>query len=93
MGSKSVVLSEAKDLIAACNRHEVLRCAHDDKDPSGLGAGQKITVTPDDTGKVPVTGTLVGLAADRISIIRSDDQAGDVVVHFPRAGFIVSLSS
>jgi hypothetical protein len=27
----SVVLSEAKDLIAACNRYEILRCAQDDK--------------------------------------------------------------
>lgn len=61
----------------------------DDKDPSGLRAGQKISITPDDTGKVPVTGTLVGLTSDRISIIRSDARVGDVVVHFPRAGFIV----
>jgi len=65
----------------------------DDADPSGLKAGQKISVTPDDTGKVPVTGTLVGLGPDRISIIRSDSQVGDVAVHFPRAGFVVSLSS
>ena len=36
----------------------------DDSDPSGLKAGQKISVTPDDTGKVPVTGTLVGLTND-----------------------------
>ena len=28
--SASVVLSAAKDLIAACNRHEILRCAQDD---------------------------------------------------------------
>jgi glutathione S-transferase len=61
----------------------------DDKDPSGLKAGQKISVTPDDTGKVPVTGTLIGLTNDRISIVRSDERVGDVVVHFPRAGFIV----
>jgi len=27
----SVVLSAAKDLIAACNRHEILRFAQDDK--------------------------------------------------------------
>jgi glutathione S-transferase len=65
----------------------------DDADPSGLKAGQKISITPDDTGKVPVTGTLVGLTNERISIIRSDERAGDVTVHFPRAGFIVSLSS
>jgi glutathione S-transferase len=61
----------------------------DDKDPSGLKAGQKISITPDDTGKVPVTGTLVGLGPDRISIVRSDERVGDVVVHFPRAGFNV----
>ena len=61
----------------------------DANDPSGLKAGQKLSVTPDDTGKVPVTGTLVGLTADRISIARSDPRVGDVVVHFPRAGYIV----
>jgi glutathione S-transferase len=62
----------------------------DPADPSGLKAGQKISVTPDDTGKVPVTGTLVGLTSDRVSIIRSDERVGDVAVHFPRAGFIIS---
>ncbi|MDP1961680.1 MAG: glutathione S-transferase family protein [Reyranella sp.] len=61
----------------------------DGSDPSGLKAGQKLSVTPDDTGKVPVTGTLVGLTADRISLARHDERVGDVVVHFPRAGFIV----
>jgi glutathione S-transferase len=62
----------------------------DANDPSGLSAGQTISVTPDDTGKVPVTGVLVGLAADRVSIQRSDPRVGDVVVHFPRAGYVVS---
>ena len=66
----------------------------DDKDPSGLKAGwvRRFRVTPDDTGKVPVTGALVGLTADRISIKRSDARVGDVVVHFPRAGFILATT-
>ena len=59
-------------------------------DPSGLKAGQTLSVTPDDTGRVPVTGTLVGLTADRISLARSDERVGDVVVHFPRASFFVT---
>ncbi|MBI2736748.1 MAG: glutathione S-transferase family protein [Rhodospirillales bacterium] len=63
--------------------------AVDASDPSGLEAGQKISVTPDDTGRVPVEGVLVGLAPDRVSIRRSDPRAGEVVVHFPRAGFVV----
>ena len=61
----------------------------DANDPSSLKSGQKLSVTPDDTGKVPVSGTLVGLTADRISIARSDPRAGDVVVHFPQAGYII----
>jgi len=64
----------------------------DDKDPGGLRAGQKISVTPDDTGKVPVTGELVGLNSDRVSIKRTDERVGDVVVHFPRAGFILAAA-
>ena len=62
----------------------------DANDPSGLSAGRTISVTPDDTGKVAVTGILVGLAADRISIQRSDPRVDEVVVHFPRAGYVVS---
>jgi glutathione S-transferase len=82
--------------IAAADAIEVARAASpgkasvDANDPSGLRAGQKLTVTPDDTGRVPVSGTLVGLAPDRISLARHDERVGDVVVHFPRAGFVVA---
>jgi glutathione S-transferase len=61
----------------------------DASDPSGLRAGQAISVTPDDTGKVSVTGVLVGLTPDRVSLRRSDQRVGDVVVHFPRAGYVI----
>jgi glutathione S-transferase len=82
--------------IAAAAALDVARAATplatqvDADDPSGLKAGQSLSVTPDDTGRVPVTGTLVGLSADRISLARRDERVGDVVVHFPRAGFIVA---
>jgi glutathione S-transferase len=61
----------------------------DPDDPSGLKPGQTVSATPDDTGKVPVIGELVGLSPHRVSIKRNDPRVGDVVVHFPRAGFIV----
>lgn len=64
-------------------------CTVDADDPSGLAAGRMVRVTPDDTGKVPVTGELVGLGADRISLRRRDERVGDVVVHFPRAGYAI----
>jgi glutathione S-transferase len=81
--------------IKATDALEIAKAAKPDKtsvdanDPSGLKTGQKLSITPDDTGKVPVTGTLVGLVPDRISIARTDERVGDVVVHFPRAGYIV----
>jgi glutathione S-transferase len=61
----------------------------DKDDPSGLEAGQTVSVTPDDTGKVPVSGRLIGLTPDRVSLMRDDPRVGDVVVHFPRAGFVI----
>ena len=49
--------------------------------------GEWVTVSPTDTGKVPVTGTLVGMDANRISLLRRSDDVGDVHVHFPAVGF------
>jgi hypothetical protein len=36
-----------------------------------------------------VRGTLVSCSLRSVSIARTDPQAGDVVVHFPRIGFAV----
>ena len=52
--------------------------------------GQRVTVTPDDTGRDPVVGELVASGADEIVIKRSDPAVGEVCVHFPRAGFAVT---
>jgi len=92
-GSGKPAEMSSADALAAAKAATAEPGKVDEQDPSGLKAGQKISVTPDDTGKVPVTGTLVGLTNERLSIIRSDEKVGDVVVHFPRAGFVVSLSS
>ncbi len=43
----------------------------------------------DDYGRDHVAGTLVSSSAHRIAIRRTDPEAGDVVVHFTRAGFWV----
>ena len=55
-----------------------------------LRQGQVVTVTPDDTGRVPVTGELVAADAQTIVIRRSDPELGRLHLHFPRAGFDVS---
>lgn len=61
----------------------------DGHEPNGLKPGQAVTVMADDYGRDPIKGTLVASSAHRISIARNDPAVGDVVVHFPRAGFWV----
>jgi glutathione S-transferase len=53
----------------------------------GFDAGQAVTITPTDYGMDPSAGTLVGLSEDEVVIRRTDERAGTVHVHFPRAGF------
>ncbi len=61
----------------------------DPADPNGRKPGDLVTVTPDDYGKVAVEGQIVASSAQHIAIRRHDPRAGEVVVHFPRAGFLV----
>ncbi len=62
---------------------------NDPHDPNGRKVGDRVLVAPDDYGKVEVGGEVVSLSAQHIAIRRFDDRVGDVVVHFPRAGFLV----
>ena len=61
----------------------------DPGDPNGRRPGDRVDVAPDDYGKIKVSGEIVALSAQHIAIRRHDPRAGEVVVHFPRAGFLV----
>lgn len=61
----------------------------DPHDPNGRKPGDKVSIMPDDYGRDPVVGEIVFSNAQEIAIKRSDPLVGDVVVHFPRAGFWV----
>ena len=62
----------------------------DPLEPNGYRAGDRITVMPEDYGRDPVTGELVGSDPFQISLLRNDSRVGDVVVHFPRQGYVVT---
>jgi glutathione S-transferase len=61
----------------------------DPDDPNGLRPGDRVSVVPDDYGKIKVSGEIVALSAHHVAIRRRDEKSGETVVHFPRAGFIV----
>lgn len=66
------------------------KSAPDPHDPSGRKPGDKVKVAADDYGRDQVAGEIVFGNAHEIAIRRHDPQVGEVVVHFPRAGFVVT---
>lgn len=59
----------------------------DPDDPNGRKPGDFVNITPDDQGKISVSGEIVSLSAQHIAIRRRDERVGNIIVHFPRAGF------
>lgn len=63
-----------------------------DGDPTGLKGGTYVSVTPDDVGRDPVAGILVGADQREVVIRREDPDLGTLHVHFPRAGYDVAAA-
>jgi glutathione S-transferase len=59
-------------------------------DELGLRRGARVTVTPDDYGRIPVEGELATLTVREVAVRRVTPETGEVVVHFPRLGYRVS---
>jgi len=83
--------------MAAAEAHDAARISTpqggsgaDPDDESGLEAGERVVVTPDDYGCVPVVGELLTLTLREIAISRSDPKVGTVAVHFPRIGYRIA---
>jgi glutathione S-transferase len=91
LGHGTPVTLSAEEAFEAARQAQPAPVTHlrPDGDPGGLPAGAKVTVTPDDTARVPVSGTLVAASDSEIVIHRRDPRAGDLHIHFPRLGFDV----
>jgi glutathione S-transferase len=68
------------------------KLSHDPHDPHGRKPGDKVNVAADDYGRDPIAGEIVFANAHEIAILRSAPEVGEVVVHFPRAGFSVTAA-
>ena len=80
---EDITSSDAIAICAATRQHSPVRV------DAGLGfdAGDAVNVGAVDYGLEIVSGTLVGLTIDRVTVERLDPRAGTVHVHFPRSGF------
>jgi hypothetical protein len=78
---------EALDIATKASPETV--AGNDPDDPNGRKVGDHVLIAPDDYGKIEVGGEIVSLSAQHIAIRRVDERLGEIVVHFPRAGFLV----
>lgn len=62
----------------------------DPQDPLGFAAGERVHVTPDDYGKIPVEGELVTLTINEVAVKRRTAETGEIVTHFPRLGYRIT---
>jgi glutathione S-transferase len=62
----------------------------DANDPDGLEPGMSVSVAAIDYGKEPIPGILVASSPQHVAIRRTHAQVGEVINHFPRAGFTVT---
>ena len=83
-------MSSAAALDLAKNATPQTAVTGDPHDPNGRKPGDRVEVSPDDYGKVKVSGEIVSLSSQHIALRRHDTRAGEIVVHFPRAGFLVT---
>jgi glutathione S-transferase len=82
-------LSPQEALDIAAKASSTAAPSNDEHDPSGRKVGDKVSVAADDYGKTEIDGEIVSLSARHIAIRRKDARVGEVVVHFPRAGYVV----
>ena len=80
---------DAKDALAIAKAAtpSPVKAVHDG---SGPALGSQVTVAADDSGRDPISGELLSLAADEIVIRRDDPAVGTIHQHFPRVGFVLT---
>jgi hypothetical protein len=67
-----------------------VKVSADPNDPNGRKPGDVVSIHSDDAWKTDIRGEIVSLSAQHIAIMRRDDRAGEIVIHFPRAGFTIT---
>ncbi len=82
---------EASEAIEIARRAApaVIEGGADAPDESGVEVGAAVTVWPTSHPDTPVTGRLLAISTDRMTLAREDARAGALHVHFPRIGYRV----
>ncbi|KAG2171604.1 hypothetical protein INT43_008330 [Umbelopsis isabellina] len=84
--TKYVKMTAEEALEIAKNTPIVIKQSTDNNEPNGLKPGDEVTVTPWDTGRVPVAGEIVSSCINCVTLRRKDTETGiETLIHFPRS--------
>jgi glutathione S-transferase len=93
MGRGKMTALDPEEALAIARRSLPLTPEQSDgTDPGGVAPGDQISVSADDYGVERVSGVAVVVTASEIALKREDPAVGEVIVHFPRAGYRVHKS-
>lgn len=91
MGRGEMTAMDREEALAVARRSLPMTPEQSDgTDPNGWKPGDAIRVTADDYGTEQVSGIAVVVNAQEIALRREDPSVGEVIVHFPRAGYRVA---
>jgi hypothetical protein len=62
-------------------------------DDEALPVGQMIAIKPNDYGQEVTTGEIIWATPEAIAVRRTDAQVGNVLVHYPRLGYLFEDAS
>lgn len=92
MGSGTATSMSAEEALTVARETQIATPETSDaQDPQGISPGDQVSVAPDlDGGEQAVEGTAHMISRDTIAVLRSDPRAGEICVHFPRAGYRIA---
>ena len=90
-GTREEISGEAALAIALASKPEALvgKSVKTDE-ATGVSVGDKVAVTPESFGTEAVTGIVAAISAQRVSLNWHGKEVGDVAIHFPRLGYVIS---
>ena len=90
-GTREEISGEAALAIALASKPEALD-GNTSKvaEPTGIAVGDKVAVTPESFGTEAVTGIVAAISAQSVTLNWHGAEVGEVAIHFPRLGYVVS---
>jgi glutathione S-transferase len=90
-GSREEISGEAALAIALASMPEAQTSdATKSDEATGISVGDKVAVTPESFGTEAVSGVVAAISPQRVRLRWNGPEVGDVAIHFPRLGYVIS---